>query len=138
MSLISSTALNYTRTRMAQVMMGYECVAERISAGSHNETTLVYTPGSRTELYSGRCRVWEISGASVVGLGDTDADLDISTTQISLPWDSPLLKKDDEIEITAADTDSAMVGRRFQVQSSAKAGELRATRRYSVTGIGNA
>lgn len=136
MSLISSTALNYTRSRMAQVMMGYECVAERISQGSHDEDTLVYSPGSRQVLYEGVCRVWEVSGASVVGLGDTDAELDISTTQISLPWDSPLLKKNDEIEITSADTDTQMVGRRFQVQSSAKAGELRATRRYSVTGLG--
>lgn len=136
MTLISSTALNYTRTRMARVMMGYECVAERISQGSHDEDTLVYSPGSREVLYEGVCRVWEVSGASVVGLGDTDAELDISTTQISLPWDSPLLKKNDEIEITAADTDNQMVGRRFQVQSSAKAGELRATRRYSVTGLG--
>ena len=136
MNLISSTALNYTRSRMAQVMMGYECRAERITRGSHDEESLVYTPGSRETLYEGVCRVWEISGASVVGLGDTDAELDISTTQISLPWDSPLLKKNDEIVITAADTDEQMVGKRFQVQSSAKAGELRATRRYSVTGIG--
>lgn len=133
---ITSYALQYVRSRAAGVMMGYTCRAERITQGGHDDDTLVYTPGSREVLYEGVCRVWEISGANVVGLGDTDAELDISTTQISLPWDSPLLKKNDEIVITAADTDEQMVGKRFQVQSSAKAGELRATRRYSVTGIG--
>jgi len=44
MNLISSTALNYTRSRMAQVMMGYECRAERITRGGHDEESLIYTP----------------------------------------------------------------------------------------------
>lgn len=134
MVYISAYSRSYVRSR-ATAVMGYGCRAERVTQGTHNETTLAYTPGSRTTLYEGVCRVWEVSGASVVGLGDTDAELDISTTQISLPWDSPLLKKNDEIVITSAVTDDQMVGKRFQVQSAAKAGELRATRRYAVTVI---
>ena len=134
MNYISSYARSYVRSRATNVM-GYECKAERVTQGGHDETTLIYSPGSRTELYEGVCRVWELGGASVVGLGDTDADIDISTTQISLPWDSPLLKKDDEIVITGAVTDDMMIGKRFQVQSAAKAGELRATRRYSVVAV---
>lgn len=134
MTYISSYARSYVRSRATNVM-GYECKVERVTQGSHDETTLIYSPGSRTTLYEGVCRVWELSGASVVGLGDTDADLDIASTQISLPWDSPLLKKDDEIVIISAVTDDTMVGKRFQVQSGAKAGELRATRRYAVMAI---
>lgn len=134
MIYISSYARSYVRSRATNVM-GYECKVERLAQGSHDEETLVYSPGSRTTLYEGVCRVWELGGTSVIGLGDTDADLDISSTQISLPWDSPLLKKDDEIVITSSVTDDAMVGKRFQVQSAAKAGELRATRRYSVVAI---
>jgi len=133
MSLISQRARDFVRTRATEVM-DYSCRAERVSHGGYDETTLHSTSATRTTLYEGPCRLFEVAGAVALNLGDTE--MEIQSTQISLPWDSPLLKKDDEIVLTATPTDVGMVGKRFQVQSSAKAGELRATRRYAVTSMG--
>ena len=129
-SPISPRAREYVRSR-ATAVMEYYCRIERVTKGNHDEDTLVYTPGSRTTIYQGYCRIWELSGTSGVQVGD--ADLDIQMTQLSTPWNAPLARKDDEVYIIEAPTqDKAMEGRRFQITSSAKAGELRATRRYAV------
>ena len=127
---ISSLARDYVRSRATGVMGGL-CRIERVTKGEHDEETLVYTPGARTTIYEGIFRVWEVSGASTVTIGGEN-DLDISSTQFSTPWDAPVARKDDEV-IILEHHDQAMVGKRLQIQSTAKAGELRATRRYNVT-----
>jgi hypothetical protein len=127
--IITSTARSYIRSRVEGVME-YTCRAERVVKGNHADDTLVYTPGTRTTLYEGPCRLWEISGASAIVVGD--ADIDIQQTQLSLPWDSPILKKNDEVVITASPSDPSMTNKRFQVESSSKSGAMRATRRYVV------
>lgn len=132
-SPISSRAREYVRSR-ATAVMSYQCRIERVVKGNHDEDSLVYTPGTRTLVYEGVCRVWEVSGASAVVLGDSD--LDIATTQLSTPYDAPIARKNDEVVITSAPTqDDSLLGKRFQIQSHAKAGELRPTRRYTVTAV---
>lgn len=115
--------------------MSYLCKAERLTPAQYDENTLIGTPGSRTTIFSDtQCRVWEIQGASVLGVGESD--LMMQNLQLSLPWDSQILKKDDEIEITDAPaSNSSMLGKRFQIISLAKAGDLRATRRYQVKAV---
>jgi hypothetical protein len=59
----------------------------------------------------------------------------MQSTQLSIPWNtSPVPRKDDEVEIITSPQDPEMVGKRFVIDSSAKTGELRATRRFSVRG----
>lgn len=114
--------------------MAYGCKAERVQKPSYNETSLVAIPGSRTTLYTGVCRVWEVSGGAVTVIGEVD--IAMSTTNISFPYDAPVFKMMDEIVITSApDQDTALVNKRFQIQSKAMAGELRATRRYIVKAV---
>jgi len=112
--------------------MEYRCRIERVSRPDYDPDDLLSVPNTTREvIYDGVCRIWEVSGASAVTIGD--ADIDIQETQLSTPWNAPLAKKDDEVYIYFAPTqDKQMEGRRFQIQSSAKAGELRATRRYAV------
>ena len=130
-SPISEYARSYVRGRATEVME-YTCVIERVQRPSYDEDTLHATPGSRETIYQGVCRVWEVSGPSAVVLGETD--IQMMSTQLSIPWDTPeVVRKDDEVKILSAPQDPQMVGRRFQIQSVAKAGELRATRRFSVT-----
>jgi hypothetical protein len=58
------------------------------------------------------------------------------TTNLSIPWDVPeIIKRYDEVTILTAPQDSQMVGKRYEIQTVAKAGELRATRRFEVTGL---
>lgn len=131
--MITNRARSYVRARAIQ-QMSYVVRAERVlTKPSYDEEDLVATPGTREELYTGIARIWEISGASTINVGESDVD--ISSTQLSLPWSTQLLRKNDEVEVLSSMSDSAMVGKRFQIQSSAKAGELRATRRYNVTAV---
>ena len=114
--------------------MSYDCRVERVNKPQYDETTLAATPGGRTTLYTGVCRVWEVSGGSVTVIGEVD--IAMSTTNISFQHNAPIFKMMDEIIITnAPDQDTALEGKRFQIQSKAMAGELRATRRYVVKAV---
>ena len=129
---VSSLARDYVRTR-AESVMAYECRVERVAKGTIGDD-LKYNSGTRQVLYEGRFRLWEISGATGIQVGGED--LMLEQTQASFPYDSPLFRKDDEIVITAVPVqDVLLMGSRYQIQTKAKAGELRATRRYTVTSV---
>ncbi len=132
---ISAEARRYVRHRATDVME-YTCIITRGQVpAAYDEDTLIYTPGGLAEiLYEGICRIWEVSSVASVVVGGTDV-YQVSTN-LSLPWDSTvILKRYDEVEVVTAPQDSLMVGKRFEIQSGAKAGELRATRRYEITGL---
>ena len=85
-------------------------------------------------IYEGPCRIWEVSGAAAIVVGDTDV-YQVSTN-LSIPWDTQaIVKRYDQVTVLTAPQDSQMVGKRFEIQTVAKAGELRATRRFEVTGL---
>ena len=128
--MVSDRARAYIQSR-AELQMDFTVVVERVTPASYDETTLIATAGERSVLYSGKARIWEASGASQLVIAD--GEYDIQSTQISFPAGAPLFRKNDEIGVTAAPGDQALVGKRFQIQSSAKAGALRPTRRYAVT-----
>jgi len=129
---ISSRAVDYVRER-AESIMGYYCKIERVKPPGFDNATHQVIPGQRTTIYEGRCRVWEVSGGAPVMVAEDEVTM--QTTNLSLPWDiSPVPERDDEVTITASDADDYMIGKRFVIDSSAKAGELRATRRFLVRG----
>lgn len=133
-SPITAYARQYVRTRATQVME-FDCRIERVNRPeNYDEDTLVLTPSDRETIYEGKCRVWELAGAAIVAVGETDTYQ--QATQLSIPWDTPeIIKRYDEVEIVGAPQDSQMVGKRFEIQNVAKAGELRATRRFEVTSV---
>jgi hypothetical protein len=116
--------------------MEYTCRITRSGVPEgYDEDTLIFTPSGVAELvYEGPCRIWEVAGAASVTVGDTDVYQ--QSTQLSIPWDAPEeIHRYDEVTIISAPTDSQMVGERFEIQTIAKAGELRASRRFEITGI---
>lgn len=132
-SPISSEAVAYVRQKATEVMQ-YMCTIERVTPPSYDETTLIATPGTKTTLYVGPCRVWEVAGGGPVIISETD--IFQQNTQLSIPWDAnATIKPKDEVTITAAPTDPQMVGKKFQIQTVAHAGEMRATRRFSVQSV---
>jgi hypothetical protein len=132
-SPISPRAVAYVRKRATAVMQ-YTCRIERIQPPTYNTTSLLGTPGSRTTIYEGVCRVWETSGGSPVQV--TETEVIVQNTNLSIPWDVNVVpQKHDEVLITASPTDTLMVGKRFQIESSAKFGEMRATRRFNVVSL---
>jgi hypothetical protein len=116
--------------------MEYRCDAERLTRVDFEDGDDLTIPAtSRTLIIEDSpCRIWEIQGAGAVMLGETD--IMVQNVQLSLPWNSPILRKNDQIVITYAPTqDTSMLGKRFEIISSARAGELRATRRYNVKAV---
>lgn len=132
---ISAYARSYVRSR-ATAVMEYVCRITRSGPPEgYDETSLVFTAAGPKELvYQGPCRIWEVANASSVVVGDTD--IYQVSTNLSIPWDSPeIILRYDEVEVLTAPQDPQMVGKRFEIQTVAKAGELRATRRFEITGL---
>ena len=130
-SPVSARARNYVRSRVEN-FQEYTCRIERVSKPSYDEETLHSIPGAREVLYEGPCRLWAISGGGTIVVGDNDVSQ--QDTMLSIPWDeTAIIKRHDEVKILTANTDSQVVGLRFEVQTIEKAGELRATRRFAVT-----
>lgn len=134
-SPITAWARQYVRSRATEVME-YTCrITRQERVEGYDEDTLVYTPEGLAEvIYEGRCRIWELANANAVVVGDTE--IYQQTTNLSIPWDTPdLIRRYDEVVILTAPQDSQVVGKRYEIQTVAKAGELRATRRFEVTGV---
>ena len=134
-SPISAYSRQWVRSR-ATAVMEYTCRIERSGVPEgYDEDTLIYTAeGVATVIYEGTCRIWEVANASSVVVGDTDVYQ--MTTNLSIPWDTPEeIKRYDQVTILTSHTDDQMVGKRYEIQTVAKAGELRATRRFEVTGL---
>lgn len=130
-SPVSALAREYVRSRI-EAFQEYTCRIERVAANTYDEDTLVATPGSKQVLYEGQCRLWAIAGSGTVLVGETD--ISNQDTMLSIPWDTAaVIKRHDEVQILSANTDSQVVGLRFEITSVEKAGELRATRRFQVT-----
>ena len=130
---ITENAINYVRSKATDVMSS-ECIIERVTPPGFNTTTGTATPGSRSTIYEGPCRVWEVTSGAPVLIAEDEVTM--QSTQLSIPWDtSPVPRKNDEVEITSSRTDAFLVGKRFQIDSSAKAGEMRATRRFAVKAL---
>lgn len=130
-SPVTARAREYVRSRIER-FQEYECRIERVAAPTYDETTLRAVGGSRDTLYEGPCRLWAVSGSSLVMV--TENDFSQQDTMLSIPWDvDAVIKRHDEVKIISANTDSQVVGLRFEIQSIEKAGELRATRRFQVT-----
>lgn len=128
---VSPRALEYVRSRATGVMQA-QCKIVRVIKPSFDQSTGTATSGARSVIYEGRCRVWEVvGGGTPMLIGEEEVEVD--NTQLSLPFDvSPIPKRYDQVEITAHATDPEMVGKRFEINSGAMAGDLRATRRFSI------
>lgn len=134
-SPISAEARQWVRARATEVME-YTCRITRADRPEgYDEDTLIYTPAGLAEvIYEGICRIWEVANSSSVVVGETDVYQ--MSTNLSIPWDTTaIIRRYDEVTILTAPQDPQMVGKRYEIQTVAKAGELRATRRFEVTGL---
>lgn len=129
----TDAAMAYVRQKATE-MMNETCVIERVRPPSFDQLTGTGVPGSRTTIYSGPCRLWEVASGGPVLINEDEVLM--QNTQLSIPWDIETLpKRKDEIEIIGSRSDDLVVGKRFVIESSAKAGELRSTRRFAVSSV---
>jgi hypothetical protein len=131
--MISNAAISYVRAKASENMSS-TCRIERVTKPTFNQGTGVATPGTKTTIYEGKCRIYEVTGGAPVVIAEDD--ITMQATQLSSPWDVSVLPvRNDEVQILTSRTDAHLVGKRFVIDSSAKAGELRATRRFAVRGV---
>ena len=127
------TGLSKRTTQMVQKMataqMLQNCVIERVLNPTYAANTLVASPGSRTTIYTGKCRVWEQENPSMVRVSETD--FLAYQTILSLPWDtSANVHLLDEMQLTISPTDPLWVGARFRIQTAKFGGQIRPTRSF--------
>ena len=109
------------------------CRIERVKRPTFDRSSGTASPGDRSTIYEGPCRTYEVSGGGVTMIGEDTVSM--QNEVISIPWDVEVLPKEyDEVQILTHDTDPMMVGKRYVIDSSAKAGDMRPTRRFNVRG----
>jgi hypothetical protein len=84
-----------------------------------------------TTIYSGKARVYPVSGAAV-SIGD--GMIDMRTTTISIPMSAPVPKRDDIVTITSDDlSDQDLDSRTFRITEVDGGGYIGAARRLTCT-----
>lgn len=130
---VSKRSRGYVRRKATQEMLS-TCQIERVDKPVWDPGTNLVTAGDRSIIYTGVCRIWEVSGGSPL---EVASDIVIvQSTNLSIPWDvDPVPRIDDELQILSSIVDEALVGKRYRIVSSSLAGDLRATRRFNIQGI---
>lgn len=127
---ISVRSIDYIRSRATENMHS-TCRIERVSNPQYDPLTGYALPGPKTIVYEGICRIWEVTGASVIPIGEEEYVA--QTTNLSIPWATdPVPVRDDEVEITDSETDTHLIGMRFRIMDQAKGGDMRPTRRFTL------
>jgi hypothetical protein len=115
--------------RFATSQMLQSCKIEDVKNPTYDANTLVASPGSRTTVYTGICRIWLQENPSMVRV--TETDFLAYSTILSLPYDKGAnVKVLNEVEITVSPTDPTWVGARFRIQTLKQGGQIRATRSF--------
>ena len=128
---ISQFSRSYLRVRAVELMSD-ECVIFRPGNGgkvTYNPSNRQATVGSGTTIYSGPCRMWEVTGGSPVILADDE--LVVSQLWLSIPYNAAVPEPEDQVRITDSD-DESLVGRHVKIMSIVRGGGLRASRRMQV------
>lgn len=140
---VSPRARAYVRKRGTDVMEAKVRI-ERVAAGQFNLGDLLVSSGSRSTIYEGKARLWEVSGMGAVQLGNDD--IIVQSSYLSIPWDfvpqdewpasswppTTLPRVEDEFVVLEHKTDFAMVGRRGVIRDTIQSGILRNTRKFSI------
>lgn len=129
---ISPLARNYLRTRSTRLMVD-ECVITRPGPQTvtYDAVTRKSTLTNGTGVYSGVCRLWQVSAGSSTWA--QDKKLTATTTYLSIPY-GEAVEPDDIVTMTLSD-DPEIIGRGLRVEAPTRGGGLRGSRVMRVTFI---
>lgn len=128
---ISPLSRSYLRKRSNRLMEdACRIVRPIIGHVVYDPVTKVATNTTSEEIYSGPCRLWEVSAGSITQVGEEEF---VQTSlRLSLPWDVFTIPAvEDTFEVTKSD-DSSLVGKWFEILSHTKGGGLRGSRVFTV------
>lgn len=125
-------ALGYIRSQLELWMLDEVAITRPSTEQTWDPETGITNPPTSTGVYTGKARIAPTRGPSDVAVGE-----EVFTwrdTDIYIPWDAPLPRSDDLIEITDAHDDPALVGRVFRV-TTVRVGTLNVERKMSCTSL---
>lgn len=127
---VSSRSVKYVRSRV-QTLMSCRVSIYEDATKVLNETTGVVETQFIDPWYSGKARIWESNTGATAMMGD--AAVTLMQTNISIPFDVGMPKKDQIVVVTHAPQDTDLTGRAFRVIAVDGGGQIGATRRMTVT-----
>lgn len=141
-----------TARRYAEMNMTAQVVIWRPAEAVLNDVTGYLQSERQGGVYSGKARVYQVSGPLLLGIGDESQEF--QNTYISIPitvpitrtdindvttttWYEPDPRPDDLVEITSH-SDPLMVGRMFRCRDTEAAGQFPVVRRMTCMGVEDA
>lgn len=127
---VSGRSVAYVRDRIQSLMT---CRVSIYDSGNRilNPDTGRVTTSLTNPWYTGKARIWESSTGATVMMGD--AAVTLMQTNISIPIDSGMPKKDQIVVVHSAPQDTDLEGRAFRVIAVDGGGQIGAARRMTVT-----
>lgn len=107
------------RSRTESIQFTDACTIRRATGEPVYDDTTGHTTPAYEALYAGPCRMNQ-PGAGSNSAGRTtvgEAEVLLQSPEIHLPMSVDLLRPDDEVTITASDTDPKSIGRVFRVRA---------------------
>jgi len=132
--VVDDAAVTRYARRYAEANMTAAVTITRMAEPSLDDLTGGLTATEQFVLYSGKARVYGVSGPMTMSLGEEPQYF--SSTYVSIPLAAPMPHVDDMIEVTAHH-DWTLVGRTFRVMDVESGGQYPAVRRMQVTGVQN-
>ena len=127
---VSSRSVSYVRDRVQTLMScnvsiynGAEKVLDRVTGVVETQFT--------NSWYTGKARIWETNTGATVMMGD--AAVTIMQTNISIPFNSGVPKKDQIVVVNSSPQDPDLVGRACRVIAVDGNGQIGAARRMTCT-----
>lgn len=128
--LPSAYAVKYMRRR-AELMMTSTIRIFHPGNPVFDSTTGMTGGGTPTNIYQGPARIFTMTG-SPAPLGDQVVSM--NQTVVSIPYNSPLPRVDDVVEIQTND-DPALVGRNYRIVDVEEGGIASPVRHLTVSGV---
>jgi len=126
---VSDYARRYLKDRV-QSHMTSKVTINRIQRGALNESTGLYTADSGTLIYSGEARIWTVNTGTVFDTGA--GEMALASTYCSIPQDSVVPNKDDQVVVLYCPGDLDLDGRVFRVVYVDGGGLMTPTRRMQI------
>lgn len=128
-----STDLAVLRARAyAEANMQSTVTIARRSKPVFDQTTGRLAPGAPTTIYTGIARIYDVTGGTMMLLGEDPQY--VRSSFVSIPMSAPVPQVDDVVEVTAH-PDPALIGKFFKITDVSAGGQLPAARRLSVQGV---
>ena len=132
MITVSDYARRYVRERAQDHMAATITLYRHADTINFDELTgIAEIPLGSTVVYAGKARVWTSNSGGAIVVGE--AEIATISTNVSIPLDAPMPKKDDIVVVDTNPHDAVTVGTAYRVMSINGGGLIGSVRQMSCT-----